>query len=129
MIFNSNAIIYYTTILGRRHVHSSMMKNGEWCFHSSRYGINAYNRKTYNALGNRKVIKLSPHPKIVKSVNMAVVRLRDGKVLKDMHLENNGITEYTMLLNYCDEDLLSYVKITRGNDKGGIGQEDFRFSF
>ena len=111
MILNSRLVVYYTTIFGRRYVYSSMMKNGEWRFELTRQGMFALNRTSRLDGKYDKVVNLSPRPSVVKHLNMSVVRLNDGKVLRNMSLDNKGITDYTMMLNYCDEDLLSYLEI------------------
>ena len=129
MILNSRLVVYYTTIFGRRYVYSSMMKNGEWRFELTRHGMFASNRLSRLNGKYDKVVNLSPSPTVVKHLNMSVVRLNDGKVLRNMSLDNKGITDYTMMLNYCDEDLLSYLEISREKYDTDAEQEEFKFSF
>lgn len=129
MILNSRLVVYYTTIFGRRYVYSSMMKNGEWRFELSRQGMFALNRSAILDGKYDKVVNLSPRPSVVKHLNMSVVRLNDGKVLRNMSLDNKGITDYTMMLNYCDEDLLSYLEISRETNNKDTEKEEFKFSF
>ena len=57
--------------------------------------------------------------------------ISDNKLLVDFNMENN-CSEYSLLMNYCDEDLITCFILSKQNNEGYREKnrdEDFSLSF
>ena len=65
----------------------------------------------------------------VKQLQSQVIS--DNKVLVDFNMENN-CSEYSLLMHYCDEDLITYFSLSKKNNDGykeKYTKDDFNLSF
>lgn len=121
IVFKYNYGIYHTSICNK------LLKSGKWFIN---YNSSCIMFKNNNEFRIKKSYNHILKPGIfVKQLESQVIS--DNKVLVDFNMENN-CSEYSLLMHYCDEDLITYFSLSKKNNDGyklKYTNNDFNLSF
>jgi hypothetical protein len=104
-----------------------MLKSGKWFINYNPNCIMFKNNNEFRVKNSYRHI-LKPG-RFVRQLTSQVIS--DNKLLVDFNMENN-CSEYTLLMHYCDDDLITCFILSKKKDQGYMEKyrdEDFSLSF
>lgn len=129
LLKNSRFILSYSTIIGNKKIINCQMKDGPWIFNNGYNHIFAHNRELNIKYGGNYVSSTIKPIRFVKKLNMRVIH--NNKIITKLNIPHNDFSEYSLLLNYCDKDMVTYLKVERINNREfkRVDEDDIVYSF